>query len=113
MTEQLNAQQAARKFLSETFNTDDLEGTILRFLNQHFPRTVIRGSDDERTVIRFLSYVLRFASRHVHNVQVQALLGAIYGILNLYGVAGTIAIIRKMQQAQKAKTEKKPDAATM
>jgi hypothetical protein len=110
MTE-LNAQQAARKFMADNFQMDDLEGTIIRAIEQHFPKTILRDSHNERVVIRFLSYILKFASQYVKNVQGQAIIGSIYGILNLYGVAGTLAIVRKMQKvAQKQKENHVPNS---
>jgi hypothetical protein len=104
MTE-LNAQEVARKFMAENFQVNDLEGTIIRAIEQHFPKTVLRDSHNEQVVVRFLSYVLKFVSQHVKNVQGQAIVGSVYGILNLYGVAGTLAIVRKMQKVAKKQKE--------
>jgi hypothetical protein len=104
MTE-LNAQQAARKFMADNFQVDDLEGTIIRAIERHFPKTVLRNTHNERVIVRFLSYILKFASQHVKNVQGQAIVGSIYGILNLYGVAGTLAIVRKMQKVAQTQKE--------
>ena len=102
----LNQQQAARKFMAENFQVNDLEGTVIRAIEQHFPKTILRGSDDERVAIRFLSYLLRFVSRQVKDPLAQGFVGAVYGILNLYGVAGLIAVMRRAQKIAQ-KTEEK------
>jgi hypothetical protein len=92
-----------RKFVQEHFQSDNLEQTVVDFLNHHFPSTIVRGSDSERTIIRFCSFVIRYASENTSNVQAQAFLAGIYGMLNLYGVKGTVAIIIRVQKAMKVK----------
>jgi hypothetical protein len=97
---------AAKKFVAEHFKSDNIEQTVVDFLNHHFPDTIVRGSDSERTMIRFASFVIRYASENIKNVQAQALLAGIYGMLNLYGVKGTIGIIVKVQKTMKKGTSK-------
>jgi hypothetical protein len=90
-----------KQFFAENFHSENMEQTVVDFLNHHFPVAIVRGSDSERTIIRFCSFVLRYASEHTTNVQAQAFLAGIYGMLNLYGVKGTVAIIMKVAKMQK------------
>lgn len=78
------------------------EDIALAFIKEHFPKVIVAGSDDERTFVRFFSYVIRFASKKVHNVQAQALMGGLYGMLNLFGVRGTMMIFVQIMKQRKA-----------
>ncbi len=84
-----------KQFFRENFQPENLETTVLNFLELHFPLTM--SDHPSQTVVRFVSAVLRFASQHTDNVQAQAFIGGLYGMLNLYGVKGTVAIIMKIQ----------------
>jgi hypothetical protein len=72
-----------------------VEEGVLTFLRQHFPTVMQPGHENEKAMLRFLSYVLKFASQQTRDVQSQAVIGAVHGMLNLYGVAGTVVIVGK------------------
>lgn len=48
---------------------------------------------------------LKWAGRHTRNVQAQAACALLYGLLELFGVTGTIAIVMKLR---KLKQPRKP-----
>jgi hypothetical protein len=93
--QQPDLQTATMNFLREHFQAENIEGTIVAFFNNHFPSISRRNNESEQTIIRALSYMIRYASKYAHNIKHQALLGLLYGMLQLYGVKGTTLIIIK------------------
>jgi hypothetical protein len=50
--------------------------------------------------------LIEYLARKTHNVQYQVLCATIYGLLHLFGIGGTIAIIAKMRKMHKPTTRK-------
>jgi len=89
---------AIKEFIGDNFQSEEIESSIVLFLQRHFPRTVATDNLSEKTIVRFVSYVLKFAGKKIHNVQAQVFLAGMYGMLNMYGLSATVAIIIKMQK---------------
>lgn len=51
--------------------------------------------------------ILAYFARRSHNVQVQVLLAGLHGLLSVFGVKGTIAIILKMRKMNHKKVVRK------
>jgi hypothetical protein len=94
-----------KEFVATAFQSEGIEQTVVTFIEKHFPLTCARDNRSEQIIIRFLSYILGFAGNAIHEVQVQVLMAGLYGMLNLYGVKATVAIMVKM--AKKANATKK------
>lgn len=55
---------------------------------------------------KFICNTLAFFAKKSHNVNVQCLLATVYGLVSIFGIGGTIAIMLKM----KSLVEKKEKA---
>jgi hypothetical protein len=56
--------------------------------------------------------LLKFTARRVHNVKVQLLMATFYGLLDIYGFGGTVAIILKIRkQAERVQWKNKKSNA--
>lgn len=42
--------------------------------------------------------ILAFVARHIHNVQVQVALATLHGLISIFGIGGTIAILMKVRK---------------
>jgi len=53
---------------------------------------------------RLILKTIAYFARKSHTVQIQVVLGAMYGLIAIYGVGPAIAIIMKLRKAQHATT---------
>jgi hypothetical protein len=64
-------------------------------------------------MVTMLKKILAYFGRKSHNVQVQLLCATLYGLISLFGIGGTIAIIMKARKVANTRVHKPCNRVTV